>query len=57
MTTPLMIKPEAGDVPPASLDRKTGIKLRQLMQRDGLGWTEFLRRAVAAYDLMYSRSK
>lgn len=37
------------------LDRQTFRRLRQLMTRDKLNWTEFLRRAVQAYDLMYSR--
>ena len=36
-------------------DRQTFKRLRQLMTRDKLDWTEFLRRAVQAYDLMYSR--
>lgn len=39
------------DVRPADVKR-----LRQLMTRDGISWTEFLRRAIQAYDLMYSRS-
>jgi len=39
----------------SEVDRKTIIRLRQLMRRDGLPWGQFLRRAVEAYDLMYSR--
>lgn len=32
-------------------------KLQRLMKRDGVAWPEFLRRAVEAYDLMYSRTE
>lgn len=39
------------DLRPAELKR-----IRQLMTRDSVNWTEFLRRAIQAYDLMYSRS-
>jgi hypothetical protein len=38
------------DIAPADLKR-----LRQLMRRDRVSWTEFLHRAIQAYDLMYSR--
>jgi Ribbon-helix-helix protein, copG family len=41
----------AADLPLSDLKR-----LRQLMRRDGISWSEFLRRAIQAYDLMYSRS-
>lgn len=30
-------------------------QLRHLMTRDGVNLSEFLRRAIQAYDLMYSR--
>lgn len=40
----------APDIAPADLKR-----LRQLMRRDRVSWSEFLRRAIQAYDLMYSR--
>jgi hypothetical protein len=41
----------AADLRPAELKR-----MRQLMRRDRVTWSEFLRRAIQAYDLMYSRS-
>ena len=39
------------------VDRRTLKRLRELMRRDGIAWTEFVRRAVLAYDLMYSRDE
>lgn len=48
--------PNAG--PPTNvIDRDTQRRLRQLMKRDRIDWRTFLRRAVEAYDLMYSRSE
>jgi hypothetical protein len=37
------------------IDWDTQRRLRQLMKRDHVDWHTFLRRAVEAYDLMYSR--
>ena len=56
MTKSMMI-PEVRDLPPTDLDGEIALKLWKLMKRDRLSWTEFLRRAVAAYDLMYSRAE
>ena len=39
------------------IDWDTQRRLRQLMKRDQIGWRTFLKRAVEAYDLMYSRSE
>ena len=39
------------------IDWDTQRLLRQLMKRDRVDWRTFLRRAVEAYDLMYSRSE
>ncbi|MGD9802553.1 MAG: hypothetical protein AB7E80_16470 [Hyphomicrobiaceae bacterium] len=39
------------------IDWDTQRRLRQLMKRDRVDWRTFLRRAVEAYDLMYSRSE
>lgn len=39
------------------IDWDTQRQLRQLMKRDRVDWRTFLRRAVEAYDLMYSRSE
>lgn len=51
--TKLATTPEsAADLLPADLKR-----LRHLMARDRLSWSEFLRRAIQAYDLMYSRTE
>lgn len=52
-STKLATKPgSSADLMPADLKR-----LRQLMARDRLSWSEFLRRAIQAYDLMYSRTE
>lgn len=39
------------------IDWDTQRRMRQLMKRDHVDWTAFLRRAVQAYDLMYSRTE
>ncbi len=39
------------------IDWDTQSRMRQLMKRDHVDWTVFLRRAVQAYDLMYSRTE
>lgn len=52
----------AQPAPPAGstanvIDWDTQRRVRQLMKRDHIDWTVFLRRAVQAYDLMYSRNE
>lgn len=49
--------PPAPPAVPGDLGRAELMKLKQLMKRDELDWPTFLRRAVQAYDLMYSRSE
>lgn len=39
------------------IDLETQRRVRQLMKRDHVDWTAFLRRAVQAYDLMYSQTE
>lgn len=47
--------PQTGQL--VDLDRTTAKRVRQLMKRDEIDWTEFLRRAAHAYDLLYSRDE
>ncbi len=45
----IQTKPKSG-----AIDMDTQTKLRKLMKRDRLDWRQFLKRAVDAYDLLYS---